>query len=193
MIILIQSCIDPPTINMSTRQKLKHKGPAYKNFVSPTSRMKTFAAWPPGLKQPKKKMVEAGFFYSGRSDEVYCYYCGKGMKDWMENDDPWEQHAGWSEDCAHVSLHKTEKFIKDSFFKVRNYDPLDDLHQAQSEDIIERDIDTTKTCKVCMDGEVEVAYLPCAHAVTCKSCAPCFDKCVICRCPVKELIKLYFA
>ena len=92
---------------------------------------------------------------------------------------------------AHVSLHKTEKFIKDSFYKVRNYDPLDDLHQAQSEDIIERDIDTTKTCKVCMDGEVEVAYLPCAHAVTCKSCAPCFDKCVICRCPVKEMIRFY--
>ena len=156
------------------------------------ARIKTFTTWPLALKQSKQKMAEAGFFYSGKSDKVHCYYCGKGLKDWMPDDDPWEQHAGWSEDCAHVSLHKTEKFIKDSYYKVRNQQ-LDDLNQTQSEDIIERNIELRNSCKVCMEGEVEVAYLPCGHAAVCKNCATYFDKCVICRCPVKELIKLYFA
>lgn len=193
---------------METRGKIKHNGPKYVKYASPAARMRTFTAWPPALKQQKQKMVEAGFFYTGKSDMVICFYCSTILRDWMENDDPWEQHAGWSKDCVYVSLHKTESYIIKSYFKVRNHNTLNNPPQTESMDIFERDIDTTmdiverdverdmdttKVCRVCMDAEVEVVYLPCAHAVTCKRCAPCFDNCIICRNPVKEIIKLYFS
>ena len=29
-----------------------------------------------------------------------------------------------------------------------------------------------KTCKVCMDAEVGVVFLPCGHLVVCPNCAP---------------------
>ena len=36
-------------------------------------------------------------------------------------------------------------------------------------------------CKICMDAEVNVVFLPCGHLVCCSSCAPALKNCPICR------------
>ncbi|EHB13596.1 Baculoviral IAP repeat-containing protein 2, partial [Heterocephalus glaber] len=38
-----------------------------------------------------------------------------------------------------------------------------------------------RTCKVCMDKEVSVVFIPCGHLVLCQECAPSLRKCPICR------------
>ncbi|GBP63407.1 Death-associated inhibitor of apoptosis 1 [Eumeta japonica] len=40
-------------------------------------------------------LADAGFFYTGRSDKTLCFYCGGGLRDWKDNDNPWEEHAVW--------------------------------------------------------------------------------------------------
>merc|ERR1719427_454426 len=38
-----------------------------------------------------------------------------------------------------------------------------------------------KMCKVCMDAEVGVVFLPCGHLVVCVNCAPNLKTCAVCR------------
>ena len=56
--------------------------------------------------------------------------------------------------------------------------------RASSSDVVLEDVDNEvlidentrlkeqKTCKVCMDAEVGVVFLPCGHLVVCVDCAP---------------------
>ncbi|XP_059535477.1 E3 ubiquitin-protein ligase XIAP [Myotis daubentonii] len=37
-----------------------------------------------------------------------------------------------------------------------------------------------KLCKICMDRNIAVAFIPCGHLVTCKQCAEAVDKCPMC-------------
>lgn len=46
-----------------------------------------------------------------------------------------------------------------------------------------------RTCKVCMDAEMDVVFLPCAHMVTCSSCAATLTQCPICRANIRYTIK----
>lgn len=44
-------------------------------------------------------------------------------------------------------------------------------------------------CKVCMDAEMEVVFLPCSHMVACSSCALALAQCPICREDIKYSVK----
>jgi len=44
-----------------------------------------------------------------------------------------------------------------------------------------RRLQEERTCKVCMDREVSIVFIPCGHLVVCKECAPSLRKCPICR------------
>lgn len=46
-----------------------------------------------------------------------------------------------------------------------------------------------RTCKVCMDAEMDVVFLPCQHMVTCSSCALALAECPICREDIRYTIK----
>lgn len=72
-----------------------------------------------------------------------------------------------------------------------------DLVSAQKENIqdessqtsLQKDISTEeqlrrlqeeKLCKICMDRNIAVVFVPCGHLVTCKQCAEAVDKCPMC-------------
>ena len=38
-----------------------------------------------------------------------------------------------------------------------------------------------RTCKVCMDAEVNTVFLPCGHFICCAECAKNVQRCPICR------------
>ena len=50
-----------------------------------------------------------------------------------------------------------------------------------------------RQCKVCMDSEVEVVFLPCAHLVACASCATGLRNCAVCRTPIQETVRVYMS
>ena len=46
-----------------------------------------------------------------------------------------------------------------------------------------------RECKVCVDAEIEIVFLPCTHMITCPSCAAILNKCPICRGEIKHIVK----
>ncbi|CAL1545883.1 unnamed protein product [Lymnaea stagnalis] len=45
-------------------------------------------------------------------------------------------------------------------------------------------------CKICMDKEVAVVFLPCGHLVSCAECATAMKDCPVCRVNIKGVIKM---
>ncbi|XP_023296097.1 death-associated inhibitor of apoptosis 1 [Lucilia cuprina] len=86
--------------------------PEYPEYAIETARLRTFAEWPRNMKQKPAQLAEAGFFYTGVGDRVKCFSCGGGLKDWDENDEPWEQHALWMGKCRYVKLIKGDTYIE---------------------------------------------------------------------------------
>lgn len=86
--------------------------PEYPEYAIETARLRTFAEWPRHMKQKPAQLAEAGFFYTGVGDRVKCFSCGGGLKDWDENDEPWEQHALWMNKCRYVKLIKGDSYVE---------------------------------------------------------------------------------
>ncbi|KAM7357814.1 death-associated inhibitor of apoptosis 1 isoform 1-T5 [Cochliomyia hominivorax] len=86
--------------------------PEYPEYAIETARLRTFNEWPRNMKQKPAQLAEAGFFYTGVGDRVKCFSCGGGLKDWDENDEPWEQHALWMSKCRYVKLVKGDTYIE---------------------------------------------------------------------------------
>jgi len=73
--------------------------------------MRTFKDWPPALRQQPADLSDAGFYYIGLSDQVKCFYCDGGLRNWVPEDDPWTEHARWFAKCGFVRLVKGDEFI----------------------------------------------------------------------------------
>lgn len=86
--------------------------PEVPEYAIETARLRSFAEWPRHMKQRPEQLAEAGFFYTGVGDRVKCFSCGGGLKDWDDDDEPWEQHALWMSKCRFVKLMKGESFIE---------------------------------------------------------------------------------
>lgn len=64
-----------------------------------------------------------------------------------------------------------------------NKDPLEKLQTLQRE----------KQCKICMDRDIGIVFIPCGHLVTCEECSKSLIKCPICCGAIKQKIKTYMA
>ena len=98
---------------------IPHSGPVHPQYASPEARLRTYSEWPPGIKQTPEKLSEAGLYYYGQSDQVKCFFCDGGLREWQEGDDPWEEHAGWFSGCAFVRLVKGDAYVERSKRNVR--------------------------------------------------------------------------
>ncbi|NXN07392.1 XIAP ligase, partial [Indicator maculatus] len=72
-------------------------------------RLQTFLTWIYPV--DKEQLAEAGFYSIGNGDHVVCFYCGGGLQEWKENEDPWDQHAKWFPGCSFVRNEKGIEFI----------------------------------------------------------------------------------
>lgn len=67
-----------------------------------TDRLRTYMTWPKFLQPTKERLTEAGFYYTGFSDQVACHYCGGQLRNWEPRDDPWQKHMMWFNSCTYV-------------------------------------------------------------------------------------------
>ncbi|XP_061658885.1 baculoviral IAP repeat-containing protein 2 [Syngnathoides biaculeatus] len=70
--------------------------------------------------------------------------------------------------------------------------PSQDLSGLPMEEQLRR-LQEERTCKVCMDKEVNIVFIPCGHLVVCKECAPSLRKCPICRGLVKGTVRTFLS
>ncbi|XP_018530983.1 E3 ubiquitin-protein ligase XIAP [Lates calcarifer] len=62
-------------------------------------------------------------------------------------------------------------------------DPLEKLMRLQRE----------KQCKICMDREICIVFIPCGHLVTCVECSKSLVKCPICCGAISQKLKTYIS
>jgi len=99
--------------------------PKHKEFTSFETRLKTFDKCQKKMKQDTHSLCEAGFFYigDGQNDQMLCFCCSQGLKDWEDNDEPWTEHARWSPTCSYVLLCKGKTFVEEACgaLKIENF------------------------------------------------------------------------
>ena len=64
-----------------------------------------------------------------------------------------------------------------------------ELSSLQKENKALRDM---TTCKICMDNEINIVFLPCGHMAACSECSPAMRLCPVCRAKVKGAVRAYF-
>ncbi|QQP50865.1 Inhibitor of apoptosis 2, partial [Caligus rogercresseyi] len=99
MSIILQLKEGPKSASEESIGIIKHSGPAHPKYSTVESRLRTFAEWPPSLIPRPKELAESGFYYIGLSDQVKCFSCDGGLRNWTPEDDPWTEHARWFSGC----------------------------------------------------------------------------------------------
>lgn len=72
------------------------------------------------------------------------------------------------------------------------YIPPENVSDLPVEEQLRR-LQEERTCKVCMDKEVSIVFIPCGHLVVCQECAPSLRRCPICRGAVKGTVRTFLS
>ncbi|KYN06939.1 Apoptosis 2 inhibitor [Cyphomyrmex costatus] len=261
-----------------------HKTPQRPGFTMYEKRLQTFKGWPKNLNQTPEMLAEAGFYYSGYEDQVRCFHCDGGLRNWQPTDDVWVEHARWFSSCFFVNLVRGKDFVKycasaaleiglqvdrvkralknrmervgipysdvaqliqdvlhqqvmeesNSLDNSTSNSPTSELNNLfnqvtiqmtnnsanknstqASDSVFERNLEKKKTdnesddlmalqeenrklkearlCKVCMDHELAIVFLPCGHLATCSNCAPVFARCPLCRFRIHGYVRIFLS
>lgn len=204
-----------------------------------------------------ERLAQAGFYSTGTTDRVMCFYCGGGLKGWQPEEDPWEEHAKHYPGCQFLLTEKGQEFVNSiqlqsratsshqngfsqdgsevlqgsiaqkaiemglepslvertilnrmrttgsGYYNVQSLvedclnnednevstgaeqddDPLKKLEKLQRE----------KQCKICMDRDICMVFIPCGHLVCCQQCSAALNKCPICCSSISQKIKTYIS
>lgn len=94
--------------------------PKYPEFSTIESRTRSYNNWASTDVQDPAILAQAGFYFLGSGDEVRCFYCDGGLRNWLQNDDPWFEHTRWFPKCPFVMLVKGSTYIKVIFLQYTN-------------------------------------------------------------------------
>jgi baculoviral IAP repeat-containing protein 7/8 len=156
------------------------------DMITAEQRRKTFKNWK-NFQNPEE-LVKCGFFYQGKEDLVTCFYCGVTLGNWLQEDDPWIEHARWSGECPYLLLNVRRRRAK----YIRNKHPLENVFTSCYKVYERGSFPTSRTtCKVCWDKEVEYVTLPCAHFSMCNDCVTSQDECPICRKKIVHILHVF--
>jgi hypothetical protein len=71
---------------------------------------------------------------------------------------------------------------------------MTDIDDEERELLLEnRRLMEARTCKVCMDRDVDTVFLPCGHLVACQECSPKLKNCPICRTFIRGTVKTFLS
>ncbi|XP_077464317.1 baculoviral IAP repeat-containing protein 7 [Stigmatopora argus] len=107
--------VDGQLLSQLQRLTMDDQGTAgqavYPEMEGEDSRLNTFHNWPTDASVQPDVLARAGFFYTGHSDNVKCYYCDGGLRNWEPGDDPWQEHAKWFPRCEFVIQSRGQEYV----------------------------------------------------------------------------------
>ncbi|NXQ14083.1 BIR7B protein, partial [Peucedramus taeniatus] len=164
--------------------------PEYPEMVAEGMRLSTFENWPQNSSMHPEQLARAGFFYTGRGDVVRCFYCDGGVRSWSFGDDPWREHAKWYPECEFLLHSRGRDFVNSvqATFSTTLLAPS----QLSTEEQLRR-LQEERMCKVCMDKDVSVVFVPCGHLVACEECALNLRQCPICRAVIQGSVRAFMS
>ncbi|KFW75503.1 Baculoviral IAP repeat-containing protein 7-B [Manacus vitellinus] len=178
--------------------------PEYPEMVTEEMRLSTFENWPQNSDVRPEQLASAGFFYTGRGDVVRCFYCDGGVRSWSFGDDPWREHAKWYPECEFLLHSKGREFVSSvqETFSTTLLAPViwafffflsgKDESQLSTEEQLRR-LQEERMCKVCLDRDVSVVFVPCGHLVACRDCALNLSLCPICRAVIQGSVRTFMS
>ena len=86
-----------------------------------------------------------------------------------------------------VVSHDQQCSIGEDFKNKNGAEPNVDL------ELENRRLKDQRTCKICMDREIRVVFLPCSHLISCVKCAPALKDCPLCRHQIFGTVKTYIS
>uniref|UniRef100_A0A668A6C0 RING-type E3 ubiquitin transferase n=1 Tax=Myripristis murdjan TaxID=586833 RepID=A0A668A6C0_9TELE len=117
--------VDGQLLSQLQRMTVDDQGAAgqaiYPEMEEEDSRLTTFHNWPTGASVQPDVLARAGFFYTGHGDNVKCFYCDGGLRNWEPGDDPWQEHAKWFPRCEFLIQTRGQDYInniQDSHFHL---------------------------------------------------------------------------
>ncbi|XP_050447705.1 E3 ubiquitin-protein ligase XIAP-like isoform X2 [Cataglyphis hispanica] len=54
-----------------------------------------------------------------------------------------------------------------------------------------RKLKEARLCKICMDNELAIVFLPCGHLATCDNCTPALTTCPLCRLKIRAYVRIF--
>ncbi|KAK2182415.1 hypothetical protein NP493_354g00014 [Ridgeia piscesae] len=63
----------------------------------------------------------------------------------------------------------------------------------KTEEKLETTEDQRLQCKICMDAEAKIVFLPCGHLCSCATCAPALRNCPICRALIRGTVRVFLS
>ncbi|XP_062315029.1 baculoviral IAP repeat-containing protein 7 isoform X1 [Osmerus eperlanus] len=117
--------VDGQLLSQLQRMTVDDQGAAgqavYPEMEGEDSRMTTYHNWPTGASVQPDVLARAGFFYTGHGDNVKCFYCDGGLRNWESGDDPWQEHAKWFPRCEFLIQTRGREYvsnIQDTHFHI---------------------------------------------------------------------------
>ncbi|NXG66407.1 BIR7B protein, partial [Hemiprocne comata] len=175
--------------------------PEYPDMVTEEVRLTTFQNWPQYTDMHPEQLARAGFFYTGQGDVVRCFYCDGGVRNWSFGDDPWREHAKWYPGCEFLLQSRGREFVssvQDSFSSTTLSPVTFFFFSGKDESLMSteeqlRRLQEERMCKVCMDRDVSVVFVPCGHLVACGECALNLRLCPICRAVIRGSVRTFMS
>uniref|UniRef100_A0A3Q3XEK6 RING-type E3 ubiquitin transferase n=1 Tax=Mola mola TaxID=94237 RepID=A0A3Q3XEK6_MOLML len=107
--------VDGQLLSQLQRMTMDDQGTAgqavYPEMEAEDSRLTTFHNWPTEASVQPDVLATAGFFYTGHGDNVKCFYCDGGLRNWEPGDDPWQEHAKWFPRCEFLIQSRGQEYI----------------------------------------------------------------------------------
>uniref|UniRef100_A0A673YHY4 RING-type E3 ubiquitin transferase n=1 Tax=Salmo trutta TaxID=8032 RepID=A0A673YHY4_SALTR len=195
--------VDGQLLSQLQRMTVDDQGTAgqavYPEMELEESRLTTFHNWPMGAAVQPDILARAGFFYTGHGDNVKCFYCDGGLRNWEPGDDPWQEHAKWFPRCDFLIQTRGRDYVSNiqcsSLHKGGGSGPAAGLlpsYDPTPEELL-RQLQEERTCKVCMDKLVSIVFIPCGHLVVCSDCAASLRHCPICRATIRGSVRAFMS
>ncbi|XP_017270511.1 baculoviral IAP repeat-containing protein 7 isoform X2 [Kryptolebias marmoratus] len=107
--------VDGQLLSQLQRMTMDDQGTAgqavYPEMEAEDSRLTSFHNWPTEASVQPDVLARAGFFYTGHGDNVKCFYCDGGLRNWEPGDDPWQEHAKWFPRCEFLIQSRGQEYI----------------------------------------------------------------------------------
>ena len=162
------------------------------------SRLATFSSYK-GPLSTALIFAESGYYLNG--SDIVCPFCGTS---WQESATPGEYHSLISPTCPYVktyapiSLPSIDLPEKTCFRTSSAPEAIVSISGSSSpvatKDELQKQLNRlkeSKNCRICMDAEVEVLFVPCGHVICCANCASMVKACPVCRVGITNMVRAY--
>ncbi|KAM6976421.1 baculoviral IAP repeat-containing protein 7 [Aplochiton taeniatus] len=126
--------VDGQLLSQLQRMTVDDQGAAgqavYPEMEAEESRLTTFHNWPTGALVQPNVLARAGFFYTGHGDNVKCFFCDGGLRNWETEDDPWQEHAKWFPRCDFLIQSRGREYV--SNIQDTHFRPAENLGGSQT-------------------------------------------------------------